>query len=250
MKVALLLSGHFRNANSCFFSIREKILDRFDTDVFISTWNPGGDFTNYIPVPTRDIPDAITFDQVINLYKPKSILSEDFDSVKIKKLIDKAWELDPHGPMNGETNSASILCMWHKIHSSFKIMENYESSAGFRYDFIIKGRFDINIHDPIDLEIDKGSVKIPPGFDWRGGFNDIFAWGGREEMGYYCSLYEKIEEYVKTRGVFFHPETMLKYHLIQSPFGVTRPDLRVSLRDKNVWEYQCLPDNHKKNHDI
>jgi hypothetical protein len=246
MKVALLLSGHFRDASSCFSSIREKILDRFDTDVFISTWNPGGDFKNYIPVPTRDLPNTLTFDEIINLYRPKSILSEDFDSQKIKRLIDKAWQLDPYGPMNGETNSASILCMWHKIHSCFCLMEDYEKKCGFQYDFIIKGRFDIGIHDPIDLELDMECVKIPPGFDWRDGFNDILAWGGRQQMGYYCSLYEKIEEYVKTHRVFFHPETMLKYHLIQSPFGVSRPEIRVSLRDKNIWEHQSLPDNQKK----
>jgi hypothetical protein len=250
MKVALLLSGHFRDASSCFPSIREKILDRFETDVFISTWNPGGDFKNYIPVPTRDLPNTLTFDEIINLYRPKSILSEDFDSHKIKRLIDKAWELDTYGPMNGETNSASILCMWYKIYTCSSLMKDYEKECGFEYDFIIKGRFDVTIHDTIELDIDGGYVKIPPGFDWRDGFNDILAWGGREEMSYYCSLFEKIEEYVKNRGVFFHPETMLKYHLMESPFGVSRPDIRVSLRDKNVWHFEYIPNNDKKIKDI
>lgn len=246
MRTALLISGHFRDAHSCFPSIKEQILDRYNADVFISTWNPEGDFHNYVPVPTRVIQDSFTFDQVIKAYKPKSIKSEDFDSEKIKQLITKAWELDAYGPMNGETNSASILCMWYKISSALSLMQEYELSCDFKYDYVIKGRFDIQIHD--DLEIGKNSsyANIPPGFDWRGGYNDILAWGSRDAMVHYCSLFHRIEDYVRNHGIFFHPETMLKHHLNNSTFGVERPGVRVTLRDKNVWEFESNPYNGKK----
>lgn len=246
MRTALLISGHFRDAYSCFPSIKKQILDKGEVDVFISCWNPKGNFENYVPVPTRYLKDSFTFDQVIESYKPKSIKSEDFDSNKIQQIISKAWDLDIYGPMNGETNSASILCMWYKISSAFNLMEEYENSCFFKYDYIIKGRFDIRIQDDLQIGKNLGYVNIPPGFDWRGGYNDVLAWGSREAMSHYCSLFHKIEEYVKGHGVFFHPETMLKYHLDTSAYGVERPDVRVTLRDKNVWEIESNPHNQKK----
>jgi len=245
MRTALLLSGHFRDANSCFPYIKEKILDLYDADVFISTWNPEGDFENYIPVPTRNLENSYTFDQIIKAYKPKMIKSEDLNSPKIQTLIARDWDLDTFGPMNGEFNTVSIFCMWYKITSAFHLMEEYESECNFKYDFIIKGRFDLKIYDHLQIKENTNYVNIPCGFDWRGGYNDLIAWGSREAMIYYGSLLLKMEQYVKSDGVFFHPETLLKHHLLNSPYGVNRPDTRIGLRDKNIWEIENLPGNDK-----
>ena len=39
MKVALLLSGQMRNADEVFPKFKTNLLDRYDIDVFISTWD-------------------------------------------------------------------------------------------------------------------------------------------------------------------------------------------------------------------
>ena len=250
MKVALLLSGHFRDASACFSSIKDRILLPYSPDVFISTWNPGDDSRMTSSIKNSGIQDTFSYDDILKHYSPKCMKSEDFNSPKMRKIIDKAWELDLYGPMNGEISPVSILSMWYKINSTLKLMVEFENACDFKYDFVIKGRFDIQIHDDLDLRKNKNVVNIPPGFDWREGFNDILAWGCRDSMIHYCSLGDKIENYVKMEGVFFHPETMLKYHLINSPYGVERPNVRVSLRDKNVWETESYPNNKKKYEDI
>lgn len=245
MKVALLLSGHFRDARGSFPSINKRILQPYSPDVFISTWNPDDNSRMTSSIKNSGIEDTFSYDEILKNYLPRCMKSEDFNSPGMRKIIDKAWELDLYGPMNGEISPVSILSMWYKINSCLKLMEEFEQSCNFKYDFIIKGRFDIQIHDDLEIGEIKNVVNIPPGFDWREGFNDILAWGCRDSMVHYCSLHHKIEDYVKRDGVFFHPETMLKHHLVKSSFGVDRPNVRVSLRDKNVWETESYPNNKK-----
>ena len=246
MKTALLLSGQFREALLCFPSIKEKILDRFNPDVFISCWNPDGEFSWTTSRSTENLVDSLSINEIIQMYKPKSIKSEDFNSPIIEKVIEKAWNLDVYGPMTGETNPVSIFCMWYKIRSAFDLMEQYELSVGEDYDLVIKGRFDINLHDDLVIPENLENISIPPGFDWRGGINDILAYGGRKSMGHYCKMYEVIEPYIIYDGIFFHPETLLKHHLVNSEFGFIRPDLRVSLRNSNIWEREVIEENFKK----
>jgi hypothetical protein len=59
-------------------------------------------------------------------------------------------------------------------------------------------------------------------------------------------MFDHIESYIIYESVFFHAETLLKHHLINSDFGVKRPDIRVSLRNKNIWEYEVIEENFKK----
>jgi len=47
MKIAICLSGHLRTFDKTFRSIKEKLLDVYDCDVFISTWNNLGNFFCY-----------------------------------------------------------------------------------------------------------------------------------------------------------------------------------------------------------
>lgn len=246
MKTALLLSGHFRDIVFCYPSLKEQIIDVYNPDIFISSWNPGADFSHSLGASSQNINDSATVQDIISMLKPKSIKLEDFNSPVADSIKKKAWNLDVYGPMTGETNPVSIFCMWYKIQSSSLLMQEYEQKLGEKYDLVIKGRFDINLHDPVIVDENPNVISIPPGFDWRGGFNDIFAYGGREAMIHYCNMFDHIESYIVYESVFFHAETLLKHHLINSDFGVKRPEIRVTLRNKNIWEYEAIRENFKK----
>jgi hypothetical protein len=246
MHVALLLSGQLRDVFSSYPTIREKILNRFNPDVFISTWNPEADWISTQPTATQHIQNYSTVDEVISLYNPKFILSEDFNSEPIQRLVLRAWELDVYSPMNGESNPVSVMVMWYKIKSSLELMSHFERMTSKKYDLIIKGRFELTFHDDIQINPDPDIISIPPGYDWRGGINDILAYGGRDSMQWYCSMYDYMQYYIIHERVLFHPETLMKHHLFKSKFGVDRPDLRISLREHNLWEKEVLEDNIKK----
>lgn len=238
MRVALLISGQFRNASDCFPGIKSHILDVYQPDVFISCWNPSENINRTVNLVTRNIQDSFDIGTVISLYRPKSILSEDFDSPKIQNIINRANGLAHLSICNGEITFGSVFCMWYKIASSFSLMQDYEQETGKKYDLIIKARFDLQFNQTPEFSPDTNCIRIPNGYDWRSGINDVFAMGGRKAMSYYCSLYSKLETYIIDKKILFHPETLLKYHLFSSGFNVERPDLDLYLRNNKIGNFE------------
>ena len=235
MRVALLLPGQIREAKDSFPFIKTEIIDKYNPDIFISTWNPSGEINQSLQADTRDLVDSLTIDDLIKMYSPKHLMTDDFSSDGIKKFIDRAWSYEEFGPQTGEINPVSVFLMWYKIKQSFSLMEEYEIRIGQKYDCVIKGRMDIKIHNSLDLQQNLDKINIPPGFDWKGGVNDILAWGGREPMEHYCKMFDRLEEYILS-DIYFHPETLLRHHIQNSEFDLSRPYVKVSLRGKNVWE--------------
>jgi len=235
MKVALLLPGQIRDADNTFPNIKKSILDKFDVDVFISTWNPSKEIKNSLHADTKDLEDRINIDALMRLYSPVQIRTDNFDSDGIQKIIDRSWSYESFGPQTGEISPVSVFLMWYKIKQSFMLMKDYEEILGERYDYVIKGRMDIQILNALELDKNPQKICVPPGFDWKGGVNDILAWGGRDAMEHYCKMFDYLDEYILS-GIYFHPETLLRHHIESSEFILSRPFVKVMLRDKNVWE--------------
>jgi hypothetical protein len=239
MKVALLLPGQIREASDTYPYIKGRIIDRFNSDVFISTWNPSDSINGSLHAETQHLTDTLSIDTLAKLYSTRSLKTDDFGSDGINSLIERAWSYEKFGPQTGEINPVSVFLMWYKIKQSFLLMEEYENLLGERYDYVIKGRMDIKIHNHIPLDPNLNTICIPPGYDWKGGVNDIFAWGGRDSMEHYCKMFDFMEEYILS-GIYFHPETLLRHHIASSEYNLTRPLVKVSLRGKKVWETEVI----------
>ena len=245
MRIALFLTGQFRNIVETYPYIKGRILERFNPDVFISTWDPSDNIRDSLQADTRHLNDSLSHEEILSLFKPKRFLSENFDSKEIQDKVLRAnlyiekspmAEILPNGKRNGEINPVSVFSMWYKIKNCLDLMLAYEIETGEKYDLIIKGRFDLKFHNNIPMPTYSEEILIPPGYDWRGGINDVFAFGAREAMIYYCSMFDYLENYIANENVFFHPETLLKHHLTSSNYRVSRPDIKVSLRGSKVWE--------------
>jgi len=245
MRIALLLSGQAREAQEVFPYIQSRIIQPLDTDVFISTWNPSSEIKKSLHVESWFLDDTMSIEGILESFAPKMFMTDQFESEGIGLIIKKAFSYERFSPMTGEMNPASVFLMWYKIKQAFSLMEEYENLIGEKYDYVIKGRFDLKIHNDIVLDSNLNTICVPPGFDWKGGVNDVFAWGGRDAMEWYCSLFDHIEEHILTTG-FFHPESILRRHLEISEFNLDRPDLKVSLRGKNVWEIEVLGEKFDK----
>jgi hypothetical protein len=248
MRVALLLSGQVREAREVFPTIKSRIIDRFNTDVFISTWDRSEEIKNSLHADSRFLTDSLSLDETLENFVPKMFILDRYESEGIQKIAEKALSYDTFTTQTGEMNPISVFLMWYKIKQSFILMSAYEEIIGEKYDYVIKGRFDLYFHNDIVLDSNLNTICIPPGYDWKGGVNDIFAWGGRDAMEWYCSLYDYLEDYILSTG-FFHPETLLRHHLVSSEYNLERPDLKVSLRGKNVWETEVKAEKfHKKSY--
>jgi hypothetical protein len=60
----------------------------------------------------------------------------------------------------------------------------------------------------------------------------MVAWGTQEQIQYYCSLYDKINDYILNENVLIHPETLLAYHLKDKK--IKRVDCKVYLRNELI----------------
>ena len=212
MKVCLLLSGQMRNADEVFPSFKSNLLDRYDTDVFISTWN------------------SHNVHQSINLFNPISVDIENYEAGFQSK-----WnQLVSHNEYKLETNAnlVSMISMWYKTLRANQLRKKYESTMGFKYDLIIKTRPDIIIEEPIDL-IQSDNLVIPFGWDWSEGINDLMAWGNQSNMETYCELFYSFGSLANSMDKI-NPETMLKEYLKIKNIKTERPKVDLTLRDMNI----------------
>jgi len=86
----------------------------------------------------------------------------------------------------------ALMSQYYKLYKCFQLLEDYERSAGFTYDIVIRSRFDgvLNLNDydirSLDLTNDVYCEGYP---DFM---NDWWAIGNRQIMEKYCKYYLNI----------------------------------------------------------
>ena len=216
MKVALLLSGALRDGYLYYDLLHKNLLSKYDIDIFISY---SYDYTE------SDIPIAAELE---DLYKPKMLRYLMYPN-NLYENITKCLEypclpnvrVDNFIKMaNGLKEVNMLKCVWEELNN-------------FKYDVVIRTRFDLQIIDEINLKLPNNSIHIPIGWDNLDGYNDLFAYGDSESMDYYCSLYDNLINYIDM-GIPIHPEYMLKFHLNKGNSNIYRFPLKLKLREMIV----------------
>lgn len=237
MKVALLLSGQFRDAKLCYSSIKEFLLNTLNPDVFISTWSGS---ENIVPSSWFGVTpqDDSNIDEILDMYSPVSFRVENFGKISEQFLEREASLLDSRLDQNFETKTLNVFSMWYKKYSANKLREEWEKKNSFRYDVVIGSRFDLHfLENPNIQKIDEGRIKIPDGFDWCGGVGDLFVYGDSVTMSKYYDLYEKMHYYRLAENISPTPELLHKHHIEKCGFLLERWTLHYQLRGINVWEH-------------
>jgi hypothetical protein len=133
-----------------------------------------------------------------------------------------------------EVRPLNTLMMWHKW------MRLSQSKAMNNCDLVIKTRADVAL-DRGDMKSlirvcqstsrsGRAWVAIPSGGDFRQGINDILVVGKVDAVRHYLRLLDSVWRYYESLAEF-HPEKMLRFHLIDSGgFRVRRFPCRIVLR--------------------
>lgn len=216
MRVAVLLSGKYRNSHNESVYIKRHLIDKYNADVFI----------NY----TYDTNIDINPSELINLYNPKNIQFTQLPDTVIN-MVSTVSEYSKAT----ESNTLSIFSMWYGIKKTNELKIKYELENNFKYDVVVRARFDTEIINKVELKLVKNSIFIPIGSDHRGGYNDLFAYGSTNTMDYYCSTFDNLIQYI-TDGEIIHPERLLKYHLDKHNFTFIRSNIPLKLRGRLVNE--------------
>lgn len=212
MKVALCISGEFRNSVFCFPTIYKNFILNYDTDVFIHTWSSASDS--------------------INLYQPKKILIENREDV-LKSEFAKI-NLSNNVKVNPYSNMNNNILMYYGIK---KVIEMVDDS----YDFIVRIRPDLYLNNKLhlddifsDLNNGKYDLQIPNRRQNHTGMNDQIAIGKFKEMKYYSRVSDNFNIIVNTTK-YWHPESILDVFLKGLKFKINQLDYEYGLvRNVNV----------------
>jgi hypothetical protein len=205
MKVALCISGHTRTFEDCFPNIKKYILDKYNPDVFISTWTDKG----YWSRGSKGFNDSEKADinKVIVLYNPVTIDVEDYSKFEENfKLLSKFFENKLYQEWVRPIN---IISMWYKIWKCNKIKENYMDENFVYYDLVIRIRFDI-LFDK-ELPFINNKILVYHNVGDSDLIGDSFFMGNNKQMNKMCALYENLTKIkCKLYAHFIIKEWLLK----------------------------------------
>lgn len=156
-KIAICFSGRLTSKE--FDSFKEKIIDNYDkVDIFVHTW-----YSNDIDY------------SFLEKIKVKDYLIEKFSNEKFEKtslfLKSKIKEIRPS--LNNMTMDEfyeinrffeNDAPMFYGINKSFELKRKYEEENNFKYDVVIRARWDVNVVNHLNLdnfELEKNTIYLP-----------------------------------------------------------------------------------------
>ncbi len=238
-KLALCFSGDLRTYDRCFDSIKSNLLDKFDCDVFISSYRVSDEVTN----------------NVIELYKPKKFIFrirevvndtvskyvDDLESIKmIRNGVDNL-SFENVGNLNTLEDcffnyeryensffyhklSVDALCQFFGIMDVATLCNQYMVENNLNYDYILRIRFDNMIYNTFkifDLEENEMLVNTFHYYSDSIKFNDHFFMAKPNTFFKISSLYKNIPNIIQiinkekcwlpTSG---YPETLLLINVL------------------------------------
>ena len=212
MKIALCLSGQARFVEQGYREvIYPYILENNTIDVFIHSWDitpeqVGSKFLagDIHPIGELIPPDLIS--QTLNLHKPVSYIFE--EQLNFPKLL----HTERHMPGFHSQNTYS---MFYSIHQSNKLKTEYEIKNNFKYNWVIRSRFDVKLNAKIEFNnYDRNIMNVPNGcFDPANGYVDCFAFSNSSNMDIYSNVYNYMDEYLNNPNLKLCGEYILKQHL-------------------------------------
>lgn len=160
MKIALLLFGHLRDFEQCADSLNENLLSRYDSDVFIHTWDEL-DHKSKTWHEQRCEASKVD-DKVVEIikskYNPRGLQIEHQEKWPDEKMISLS-------AIPGLKLSTAIPhFMFYSLSKANQLRKEYESKMGITYDFVFVTRPDVRLKNIFELEKYLTQIEVL-GFD-------------------------------------------------------------------------------------
>lgn len=206
MRVALCLSGQMRNFEDYYQSLFDKIINVYNTDVFLHTWKVKSskeEMCLNIFKPKLYLIDYFDYKNVINnndiiLLNEEILNKKNFDN----KNRDNKWIPELCG------TPENIYGMFYSMNKCNELKKKYEIENNFRYDLVFRTRMDLFFKDDFNFNIED-EIILPENKGFYG--DDHFAYGKSDLIDKY-QVYNYINMYIND-NVALHPETLIKHHL-------------------------------------
>jgi hypothetical protein len=210
MKLALCISGMPRHFKECYQSIKDNIIDLYDTDVFIDVWNDkiSNDLNHVKKEQNVKIFDQNTnVIEIYNLYKPKNIRVEEYNENTHTKFVNLFPDLIQHGNVNYRYYS-----FYYKVFSCKNLKASHEVLFKEKYDICMRIRADCFILNKFIIpdQIDDNNVYMPFLAN-QNGVNDQIWYANTQTFNKICDLFPNLSNLKQFLG--FPSETWLKIYL-------------------------------------
>lgn len=225
MRIALCLSGHFRAFPMTWDSWETNVIQDHDVDVFCHMWDrigPAIKSTN----PVRDADgviesELIDISSVRDLCNPVDLVVERYDK-KVEAFRKKAapiYEIVDRLGLSRVNQSTANLSMYYKQWKCNQLKQKHESLHGFKYDAVIRTRFDVQIHNPFSQEMLDNMSKVwtstnAPGGPMYGEVNDICIVTESRNMDIINNVYPTFDSKLKKYEEAGEPYSVINPHIM------------------------------------
>lgn len=193
MKIALCLSGQTRFVEQCYNEVLYPyVLEGNNIDVFIHTWDIDKSQINkhFINGGGQIMGSAIKENQIqstLDLYNPISYKVEPQIQFELNKWEDRTM---PY------IRSDYLYSMFYSIYQSNKLKSEYEIKNNFKYDWVIRSRFDVKLNSKINFDEFNNNIINTPSecFNSDQGYTDCFAFSNSINMNIYSDTFNHIDD--------------------------------------------------------
>ena len=147
MKIAILLFGHLRTYKECYLNLHRYLLDKYDCDVFMHTWdeidNTKTKNWENKKAANKQL-DTCDIDNIKKIYNLKDLIVE--KQAFNKEIIIKSIT------MNRTTSLVGMNFMFTSMNKANELRKKYQKEHNILYDLILCIRPDILLYNFLDIE--------------------------------------------------------------------------------------------------
>lgn len=216
MRKAISFSGQSRFVLEGLESLRKNLHNFEEYDIFIHTWKG-------------------PLNKDCFLYDPQGIIIEEQKPViptSVKEYTDLVFV---------------HFSMFYSMKESLRLLSEYEQANNFKYDLVVRTRFDISLESKIDLEIFdlKGGVYSPNVCANPEVISDWFNFSTSDNIKLYAGVYDNIVDYFKQGVLITSGEELITHMLKTKHISIKKiPCELYLLRDRKIhtllspfWKY-------------
>lgn len=195
MNVALLLTGHMRCWDQVFPNTKQHIIEKYNPDVFIDTWDSEAYWDPHsVRGITEDGP-KLDVSAIENAYKPVCMNVDNYAEYE-DNFVNRAKQFTNfyHVPKNQ-------ISMWFKVGRGMLSVEEHMMLTGTTYDVIIRMRPDLVFNEPLP-EFDPNKFYTLGYKNHMGqGTSDMIQVGNFFTMSLFCKVIYHLPQLYKETGL-------------------------------------------------
>ena len=220
MKLAICLSGQPRDIKNTLKNIKESWSTHQDIDFFFHGWKGENNVPFRQDAPSDVYTDDL-FQYAIEILNPVNYQVE--KQIIFEKQYQDSIHWGCYHPRFNTNPSQNIQSQFYSVNKSNQLKSSYEQSENFKYDAVLKCRFDYIFtkqYNLLDFNLNTLNIKNDCKHTSYA-INDHIALSNTENIDVYSEIFYNLDKYYEM-GIEFNPEVILGYHVHSNNIGVSK----------------------------